>query len=259
MFLRSSTPLPPKCTYATVRVSTMSNKDEQGVWDTSDPAADPIFTPATSVNGQYGTWNGSNASDAPPNTTELPGLNPEPSKLPSCTHEPVKVPACTPAPTPEPSVAGGGHRIMTDNSWNDTVPWPGNTYMILEKATGRRITIIDGEILLVLPLEEQGGREAAPTAENTWFCAENQNYFGFLNTASGRYMGHNGFETIHAKAFGFRGWETFTARPHPEGGYHLLTPFWAEALKVLAVAEDGRHLVRRTHGGALWEFRKVQK
>lgn len=44
----------------------MSNKDEQGVWDTSDAAADPIFTPATSVNGQYGTWNGSNASDAPP-------------------------------------------------------------------------------------------------------------------------------------------------------------------------------------------------
>lgn len=145
---------------------------------------------------------------------------------------------------------------MKDKAWDDTIPWPGNTYMILEKATRRPITIKNNEILLA-PQEERGDREAAPTPDNTWFCAENQNYFGFLNNASGRYLGHNGHEAIHAEAFGFRGWETFTARPHPSGGYHLLTPFWADALQVLAIAGDGHHLIRRTHGGVLWEFRKV--
>ncbi|KAK7943581.1 uncharacterized protein PG986_012694 [Apiospora aurea] len=161
---------------------------------------------------------------------------------------------------PEPSVVGSP-RAMSDNAWDDSVPWPGNTYMIIDKATGRPITLKENG-MIYLPGDEEEIRspaEVAPTADNTWYCAESQNYLGFLNRATGRYMGHNVFRTMQASAFSLRAWELFTARPHPKGGYHLMTPLWSNALQVVDMAPDGRHLIRRMHGGVLWEFRKVEK
>ncbi|KAK8044156.1 dynamin family [Apiospora rasikravindrae] len=173
-----------------------------------------------------------------------------------------------PVLAPEPSIVGSP-RTMSDNAWDDSIPWPGNTYMIIEKATGRPITLKENG-MIYLPGNEEGNEEdaetmsatpaePAPTADNTWYCAESQNYFGFLNRATGRYMGHNVFRTMQASAFSLRAWELFTAKPHPKGGYHLMTPLWANALQVVDIAPDGRHLIRRMHGGVLWEFRKVEK
>ncbi|KAK8054391.1 hypothetical protein PG984_012216 [Apiospora sp. TS-2023a] len=167
---------------------------------------------------------------------------------------------------PEPSEVDEP-RALSDKAWDDTVPWPCFTYMIIEKATGRPLTMdpVTGEVFLPSADEAaetgtvQSAQEAAPTPQNTWWCANSQNYFGFLNTASGRYLGHNGFDAIHARFSQLRAWETFMARPHPHGGYQLLTQYWQAALQVVDIAPDGKHLIRRMHGGVLWEFRRIQK
>ncbi|KAK8023387.1 hypothetical protein PG991_006626 [Apiospora marii] len=192
----------------------MGNRARCRTWDITDATAESIIAPNKSVGVQCDPEpeedNGSDTSDDAASVTfsVLSSVAPEPSDV------------------DEP-------RALTDHAWDDTVPWPCFTYMILEKATGR---------------------------PSPWTPSPaNQNYYGFLNSASGRYLGHNGFDAIHARSGSFRAWETFVARPHPHGGYQLLTPYWAAALQVVDIAGDGRHLIRRMHGGVLWEFRRIQK
>ncbi|KAL8393438.1 hypothetical protein RB595_003273 [Gaeumannomyces hyphopodioides] len=140
--------------------------------------------------------------------------------------------------------------------WNETNPWPGNRYMIIEKKTGRAITLQNGE--LFLPALDHEGQEAAQTAHNTWLCCEQNNYWGFQNTATGRYMGHDGGGGMRVAANIIQNWEMMVARPLPDGGYQLLMPHYWHTLQVVAIGGDGRHLTRRMHGGAVWEFRMVQ-
>lgn len=140
--------------------------------------------------------------------------------------------------------------------WNETNPWPGTTYMIIEQKTGRAITLQNGE--LFLPALDRDGQEAAQTAHNTWLCCEQNNYWGFQNTATGRYMGHDGGGGMCGAATSIQNWEMMVARPLPDGGYQLLMPHYWHTLRVVAIADDGRHLTRRMHGGAAWEFRMVR-
>ena len=90
-----------------------------------------------------------------------------------------------------------------------------------------------------------------------WLCIEERGYFGFQNIKSRTYLGHNKF-TVRASATSFQAWETFTVRPHPEGGYQLLMPHWWHTLKVVAVGSDGCGLEVRDHGETRWEFVKVK-
>lgn len=223
----------------------MGNRAGCRTWDITDATAESIIAPNKSVGVQCDPEpedNGSDTSDDAASVTfsVLSSVAPEPSDV------------------DEP-------RALTDHAWDDTVPWPCFTYMMLEKATGRPLTLdpVTGEVYLAPAAETMEtasrGQEAASTPWNTWWCAHSQNYYGFLNSASGRYLGHNGFDAIHARSNNFRAWETFVARPHPHGGYQLLTPYWAAALQVVDIAADGRHLIRRMHGGVLWEFRRIQK
>lgn len=137
-------------------------------------------------------------------------------------------------------------------SWNDTNPWPGNAYIIIEKNTGRAITLYQGHLFLN---PESGG--TIPTGLNTWLCCERNNYWGFLNTVTGHYLGHDGGSGMRVSATRIQSWEMFVARPLAGGGYQLLMPHYSQTLQQIAVAEDGRHLTRRMHGGAVWEFRRV--
>jgi hypothetical protein len=125
--------------------------------------------------------------------------------------------------------------------------------VITEKNTGRAITFQHGELVLE---PDHGG--TSPTAHNTWLCCEQNNYWGFLNPVTGHYLGHDGGGGMRAAATEIRGWEMFQARSLAGGGYLLLMPYYSGALQQIAVAEDARHLTRRMHGGAVWEFRRVQ-
>ncbi|CAI0653628.1 unnamed protein product [Colletotrichum noveboracense] len=134
----------------------------------------------------------------------------------------------------------------TASLWSDrgAIPWPGNTYRIIEKHTNRAITLVN-DLIVIKDIED--------TAKIT------NGYFGFQHPPSGRYMGHDGSKTLRAKATELNDWEFFTPRQHPEGGYQLLSPYcmWSQALMVLCVDEGRKTVVRRNHGTTLWEFIKV--
>ncbi|EFR04878.1 hypothetical protein MGYG_07879 [Nannizzia gypsea CBS 118893] len=131
-----------------------------------------------------------------------------------------------------------------------TVPWPDSTYMILEKGSNRAITYTNQTVFL------QDFREGHISTKS-WHCIHFNNYFAFYNPVSGRYIGHDGSSIICAKAIAANGYECITAKQHPNGGYQLLMPYYAHALNVMTIGEDGRSLVRREHGTTLWEFVKV--
>ncbi|KAL7927037.1 hypothetical protein ACQKWADRAFT_95795 [Trichoderma austrokoningii] len=136
---------------------------------------------------------------------------------------------------------------------NYTVPWPEDVYRIFEKGTENVIALKGDNLCL---------RDAAEEHNNYdhWQCVNANGYFGFVNKKSGTYLGHNGSkDEIHASAVKLKGWECFTPRSHPDGGYQLLTPYYESMLKMVCVADDGRSLVRRTHGTTLWNFEKVSK
>ncbi|KZL68368.1 major facilitator superfamily transporter multidrug resistance [Colletotrichum incanum] len=129
------------------------------------------------------------------------------------------------------------------------VPWPGRTFHIIERTTFRAITIVDDKPVL---LDLKGNRHQS----TLWHCVEKNGYFGFQNPRSGRYIGHDSATGIRTRAE-MSGWELWTPRQHPEGGYQLLSPLWSDALMVLCVAEDGIGLARRSHSTTLWEFIRV--
>ncbi|KAJ3958508.1 hypothetical protein N0V92_004926 [Colletotrichum tropicale] len=141
----------------------------------------------------------------------------------------------------------------TPSLWNDrgAIPWPGNTYRIIEKHTNRAITLANDQIVI------KDIEDTAKITVTQWLCVEKNGYFGFQHPPSGRYMGHDGNKDLRAKATELNNWELFTPREHPEGGYQLLSPYWSQALMVLCVDEDRKTVVRRNHGTTLWEFIKV--
>lgn len=145
-------------------------------------------------------------------------------------------------------------RSTTASLWSDqgAIPWPGNTYRIIEKHTNRAITL-DKDLIAIKDIED-----TAKITVTQWFCVEKNGFFGFQHPPSGRYIGHDGNKTLHAKATELQEWEFFTPRQHPEGGYQLLSPCMrSQVVMVLCVDEDKKRVVRRNHGKTLWEFIKV--
>lgn len=136
-----------------------------------------------------------------------------------------------------------------------SVPWPGSVYVILEKASCHTITLRNGSLSLS-ELDLDGKQDEY----SYWLCVEDNGYFGFFNTKSGKYIGHDGEWDMQATAVHSKDWKyLITPRRHPDGGYQLLTPLWqhTHTLMEVAVADDGKSLVRRQHGTTLWMFIKI--
>ncbi|KAK8081069.1 hypothetical protein PG997_008887 [Apiospora hydei] len=180
-----------------------------------------------------------------------------------CDHSCPSTVDCDTIPTPSTSVLSSGcdhscpPTIVGDEVWDGccfpAVPWPGNTYLIIEQASGRPIVRNrDGGIALGNPSEA-----STSPAHSRWLCVEANNHFGFQNPQSGRYFGHDGGDIPRATAWGLNEWEYIMWRPHPKGGFQLLSLFWMHSLKLYIVSEDGNALVRRMHGTTLFEFKKL--
>lgn len=140
----------------------------------------------------------------------------------------------------------------SDSLWSGpgAIPWPENTFQIIEKHSGRAITVEGDRAKLQSPSN-------AGQLDTHWLCVKQDGYFGFQNPQTGRYLGHDNKGGICAWVFHLKEWELWTPRQHPEGGYELLSPYFSHTLKILCVAEDGSTLVRRQHGTTLWEFVRV--
>ncbi|KAK8009968.1 hypothetical protein PG990_008933 [Apiospora arundinis] len=182
--------------------------------------------------------------------------NKTPQTLPQgAGHRPIFTPTTSTADsdgadTYPPTTVGGE---TWDGHCFAAVPWPGDVFLITEKESGRPITRESGG---QVALGNMKGTLTVP-AESQWLCVGDNNHIGFQNPKTGCYLGHNDKDRMNALAPQFKDWEYMIARPHPKGGYQLLSQHNLEKLKLYVVDEDGRSLVRRMHGTTLFEFRKL--
>jgi hypothetical protein len=137
----------------------------------------------------------------------------------------------------------------------ETVPWPGSTFLVLSKDTSLAISLHPTTSDVVVTHISPHNAASARNARSHWQCVEQNGYFGFRNVHSDTYLGHDNGGRIRATAKSLEAWEMFTPRKHVGGGYLLLSPHWADRLHFVDVTEG---TLRRTEGGgAVWEFRLV--
>lgn len=161
-------------------------------------------------------------------------------------------------------MTGDTEQTVIDSPWNGlsyAVPWPGNVFVIVEKASGKAIAVRNGKICMedhVHAAAARGVTAANSDRAKLWYCVETQGHFGFQNQASGKYMGHNSRFGMVASVTHHLSDEFIVVRKHPQGGYQLLALHnKGHSLRVISIDEDGKGLVTREHGPTLWEFYKV--
>ncbi|TFA99698.1 hypothetical protein CCMA1212_008529 [Trichoderma ghanense] len=145
--------------------------------------------------------------------------------------------------TSEPTIVGepwDGRRYA--------VPWPGNKYHIFINDTDRAICSNESGGVYVHDINSDVHKQF------TWLCVEKNGYFGFVNMATGRFIGHNNQDLLRSEALNHEAWELMTVRKHPKGGYELLMPHWWHTLKRVSVVAGSDDLVLRQHGTTLWQF-----
>ncbi|KAK7958063.1 hypothetical protein PG996_010495 [Apiospora saccharicola] len=126
-----------------------------------------------------------------------------------------------------------------DGNHLPSIPWPGNTYIISEKASGRPVVCDkNGQVFL----EDPAASMPTPTLNSRWICVESNNHMGFQNPETGCYLGHDNKDGMQARVKVMNDWEHIIARPHPHGGYQLLSKVWWHTLKLIMVGEDGKSL-----------------
>ncbi|RYO84891.1 hypothetical protein DL764_009257 [Monosporascus ibericus] len=62
----------------------------------------------------------------------------------------------------------------------ETVPWPGNTFVIRERASGRAIMLVHGELRL-------SSWDCAGDRGAHWICEDKNGWLGFRNPVSNTY------------------------------------------------------------------------
>ncbi|KAG8162623.1 hypothetical protein KVR01_007101 [Diaporthe batatas] len=149
-----------------------------------------------------------------------------------------------------PSTTAAGPDCLCSS--RGAVPCPEKTFQIIEKRSGKAITLAGDELKL-----EKVGPTRVFDRKTHWFCVKKDGYFGFQNPKTGNYLGHDGGFGIRASANYLNQSGLWTPREHPEGGYEMLSPHGASVLMVLCDGGDGSTLVTRWHGTTLWEFVRV--
>ncbi|KAF2213984.1 hypothetical protein CERZMDRAFT_38221 [Cercospora zeae-maydis SCOH1-5] len=134
------------------------------------------------------------------------------------------------------------------------VPWYNKTFLILEQSSRRALTHTEHG-LRVISMEYDG-----PNPRNTWLCVHRNNYMGFMNKHSRRFLGHDGGEgrsRVHAIVGKMGDWESFIPRLLPDGGYQILSPFWHSHMRLVVVADRDGGVERAEHGDTAWVFEEV--
>ncbi|OTB00355.1 hypothetical protein M426DRAFT_238303 [Hypoxylon sp. CI-4A] len=129
---------------------------------------------------------------------------------------------------------------------DNTLPWPGNTYIIREPASRHQVTLVHGELRLSPDVGNQGGYH--------WKCINRSGWLAFYSPVSGQYISY-AFGCCLPQKLEQNGKERFTSRAHPEGG-HLLLARCADELLQMRVGENST-LVLAKEGGTAWRFEKV--
>ncbi|KAK5990131.1 hypothetical protein PT974_08397 [Cladobotryum mycophilum] len=146
-------------------------------------------------------------------------------------------------------------RIITDKEIStpslpvvtDARPKANKTFVIRAAEKPNLIlTLVDGELQVVDGYAPGGGWQ--------WRCVKNNGWYGFRNTVSGAYIGHNNKDLFGANSKDHKKHESFIIDPHEDGGYLLVMRHADDFLTQLVVANDGKSLTEVVNGGTAWEF-----
>ncbi|KAK5990130.1 hypothetical protein PT974_08396 [Cladobotryum mycophilum] len=148
-------------------------------------------------------------------------------------------------PTPTRSVFSDATMTSSAPKNVEHHPQEGKTFII--RSHDERKMVI--ELLNGAPQVES---EQAAGAGIAWRCVKRQGWYGFINTVSGAYLGHNARKKLHSKVFHHKADEEFMAERHPDGGYLLLMK-QGDGLWQIAIGEDNE-LVLKEKEGTTWDF-----
>ncbi|PQE31111.1 major facilitator superfamily transporter multidrug resistance protein [Rutstroemia sp. NJR-2017a WRK4] len=130
----------------------------------------------------------------------------------------------------------------------ETVPWADQTFMIRDRGDGRFITLKDGNLQLEDKVTGGGGGHL--------ICINRNGWFGFRNSVSGTFIGHDSQGKFRCKVSHHLSHEWFSPRAHPDGGYWLMM-LHGDAWRAIGIAENKRELVEVHDNGIAWDFVKV--
>ncbi|KAL7811016.1 hypothetical protein V8C44DRAFT_331597 [Trichoderma aethiopicum] len=152
----------------------------------------------------------------------------------------------------------GNLRLQDDPS--DAVPWPGNTYNIIEESTGQILTVsVDSLLKDYIKAATLSFRptDYGPSPTDSWLCVEAEGYFGFFHPHSNMYLSVHEPGKDLSPSFGPE--QYYIPRRHPSGGYQLLSPAGSHTLQQLAFFSRPHEsqFVRRQHAGTTWRFSRV--
>jgi hypothetical protein len=137
-------------------------------------------------------------------------------------------------------------------------PVAGKTFIIRTRKEPHLALTLRGGVLVLLP-------EIIPGNGAFWNCYKKDGWYGFENSVSGTYLGHENDDKIHAKTFNHKSHEYFMVDRHINGGYILLLgshnnrQYYDEEgsdnnLMQVAISEDGKWLVQKKEEGIAWDF-----
>lgn len=136
---------------------------------------------------------------------------------------------------------------------SDAVPWPDNTYNIIEESTGR---VLDAYVHhLFGPRVRLLDPNLPRTPAANWLCVEANGCFGLFNQHGNVYLSAYTREKGMPSTFGPD--QYIVPRRHPKGGYQLLSPAGNIMKHFAFVSSDGT-FVRRQHAGTIWRFVKSE-
>lgn len=137
-----------------------------------------------------------------------------------------------------------------DSSGPSTIPCPGSTYIIRSISSGLVITESEGQLIMA-PLGSRG---------MYWECKKSKAWFGFRNTVSGGYIGHNIWGNVQCETKWHKGWEQISLEPLIEGGFHMLMLHWWDPFPIGTVDDHGTErlawLDNFNSDSIVWEFIK---
>ncbi|KAF2228672.1 hypothetical protein EV356DRAFT_497838 [Viridothelium virens] len=115
--------------------------------------------------------------------------------------------------------AGLQHDADRSGSIQNSSPKPrtGSTFLIKLASSGEFITLFEGQIVLALP----HGRESH------WMCVGDEEWSGFKNLISGRFLGRDEHWRLVCDQKWHREWEKFRVKERRGGGSVLIMKHWS--------------------------------
>ena len=122
--------------------------------------------------------------------------------------------------------------FLPDQGITSSTPWPGPCYIIRSAGSARVITLQDGRVTLSPP-------DGSHRGCIYWNCVESDGRVGFKTPVAGTYLGHDSSGNLRCSAKRHFGWEQFSVRARPEGGFVLLSRHYNSLWPVGVKDKDG--------------------